>query len=228
MEMVKKSGVSLVNKKPDVVIVFGGDGTLLKSEIKYPSIPKLLVSSISGSLGYLAAGGIQELPALLEMLKDGKYSVSNIMKLNVNFGKGNKSVLNEVFITSGVRGRSIKIELIRNENSFFTINCDGIIVFTPIGSTAYSLSCGGPILKTESIGITLLNPHLSSAKYFVLDKNDMLTLRVLAGEPIIVLDGGTPISIRGSIKVEKSKERASLISFKEKGIPEVCPPRVLL
>lgn len=225
-ETVLNSGIRAVQTKPDFVLVFGGDGTLLKCEEKYPQIPKVLVSESSCSLGYLAATSVENLEVILDELKKKRYVLSKRMKLDVKYSK-KESVLNEVLITSRLRGRSIKIELLKNGKPLFIVNCDGVILFTPTGSTAYSMSCGGPILKTKGIGITLVNPHLSPTKYLVLDEKDKVMVKLLAGEGVMILDGGRPIKVRGPIKIEKSKNTAQLVFLKEKRIPEVRPPRVM-
>jgi NAD+ kinase len=228
VEMVVRSGFEVVKSKPDMVLAFGGDGTLLKAESDLPGIPKVLISSSEGSLSYLSSGSVCELESLLEKIKKGFYKVNKKMKIVGRIGDGLTEAVNDVFLTTEIMGKSIKIVVEVDGKKFFIANCDGVIFFTPTGSTAYSLSCGGPILRTDSIGITLLNPHLMPTKYFVVDKKSKIKVKLLAGSMLGVFDGLKKEKINNEIEITTSKNQMRAVILKEKRIPEVCPPGVII
>ena len=153
----------------DVVIVLGGDGTILRAVHSFIGVPVLGFNL--GGLGYLAAVGREDFVFALECLSKGKYSVSSRRMLSVS-KDGVQSVLalNDVVLSREMSGRSVSIDLSIDGRFVSNYLADGLVFATPTGSTAYSLSAGGPILmpESDSVVVTPLNPHALGSRPLVL------------------------------------------------------------
>ena len=162
-----KNGARAVSKeemarKADLIVVLGGDGTLLSVArlVERPRVPILGVNM--GGLGFITEVAVDELETVLEETLHGRYAVEKRMTLAVRlFRKSAKPktfrVLNDAVITRGARSHIIDLETHVGREYLCTYRSDGLIISTPTGSTAYSLAAGGPILY-PSLGAILLCP----------------------------------------------------------------------
>lgn len=166
----------------DLVITIGGDGTIIRYAKRAALDNKPVLGINAGRMGYLANIEQNELH-LIPKLINNEYNVEERMMLNVEvFENGEKvnefSALNDAVITSGFISRIIDISVSVGRD---TINylADGLIISTPTGSTAYSMSAGGPIIdpSTENICITPICSHSLSAKPILLGVNNEITLK---------------------------------------------------
>lgn len=146
----------------DLIVVLGGDGTLLSvARIAHPfNVPILAVNL--GSLGFLTEIVLSELYAILEKVLDGQFEYESRMLLNAclwrdNEKAGDYHVLNDVVINKGVLARIVNLEVRVNNQYMTSYRADGLIIATPTGSTAYSLSAGGPIIH-PSMNALVLSP----------------------------------------------------------------------
>src|SRR5580700_7700412 len=155
-----------VAQESDLLLVLGGDGTLLAAArvAALHGIPILPINM--GSLGFLTSFTLEELYPALEDTLAGRYSVSERVMLKVDLVRGGKiietqRVLNEAVVNKGALARMIDVELRIDEDFVCRYTADGLIVGTPTGSTAYSLSAGGPIVHpaVEAFVITPICPH---------------------------------------------------------------------
>lgn len=149
--------------KPDLILTFGGDGTLLigaRFAVKY-DIPLLGINM--GTIGFLTEAEPEHLPDALQALMDGQYRTEERMLLSVCHIKTGKrfSALNDVVITRGGYARLIRVECTVNGEQFGVFTADGMIAATPTGSTGYSLSAGGPIVDPgmQCIALTPVCAH---------------------------------------------------------------------
>ncbi|MEN2997762.1 MAG: NAD(+)/NADH kinase [Brevinematia bacterium] len=209
-------------KKPDFVVSIGGDGTLLYSARLFSKYEVPIAGVDVGKLGFLMHFSENDLEELTQLIVSEKYEVENRMMLEVEIKISGKetyynSALNEVVISRGKLHRLIEIEVLIDGEFFNRYRGDGIIVSTPTGSTAYSLSAFGPILMPtmENILITPICPHTLSARSIVLDKDSTVTLKVdyLSPLPVVVFDGQEYIDVDGKteLNIKRSKFYAKVV-----------------
>ncbi len=208
----------------DAIVALGGDGTILRAIHEYPGVPVLGLNL--GTLGYLSSVEEKDFDKAMEALAEGNFRVSQRAMLSVNkVGVVGPLItaLNDVVITRKMSGHAALLDLQVNGKLFTRYMCDGIIVATPTGSTAYSLSAGGPVLMPESgvVAVTAMNPHTLGVRPVVLGDNVRLAvtscergngraehIEVYAdGEMVFALDGGE------SVEVAKSGQNALLIEL---------------
>jgi len=208
----------------DLLIVLGGDGTLLSAVrcIRSKKIPVLGVNL--GSLGFLTDITVNELDEAIRCLETGNYVISSRLTLKTTHIKNGKEagsyvVLNDAVINKAALARMISLKVTVNEMSVATFKADGIIVSTPTGSTAYSLAAGGPILypTINAIIIAPICPHMLSNRPFVISEEDMIEISLLTDKEdvVLTLDGqiGIPIEYKDVVRIEKSDTRIDLIEL---------------
>jgi len=195
----------------NVLICFGGDGTILHAAkaAQDHGVPVLGVNL--GSVGFMAELESTEL-GLLPRLLEGKYAVEERMMLEVAVKREGKVLfhdraLNDAVITKGAVARVIDLDIKADGTLVYHFSGDGLIVATPTGSTAYSMSAGGPIIEptAEDILITPICPHTIQAKSFVLDKGRVVTVKMgklTRRTAYLSVDGGRAFRLGGSDTVE--------------------------
>lgn len=210
----------------DIIITIGGDGTIIRYAKRAALDNKPLLGINAGRMGYLANIEQNEL-ALISKLKKNEYTVENRMMLKVEiFENGNKIneflALNDAVITSGFISRIIDISVSVGRDSISYL-ADGLIVSTPTGSTAYSMSAGGPIIdpSTENICITPICSHSLSAKPILLGANNQISLKSFSKkrtEIYLTVDGRKVANIKPftEIKITKSEKMAQLIRLNDR------------
>jgi NAD+ kinase len=169
---VKVVGTSLDFSQPlenidaDLVIVLGGDGSILRAahQMGYRQLPVLGVNL--GRLGFLAALQPEQLDQALPEIAAGRHLVVEHLMIECTATRAGKPLyealcLNEASVLAGPPFKMVDIELYVDGELVTTYSCDGLIVSTPVGSTAHSLSAGGPILRNDLQALTILpiNPH---------------------------------------------------------------------
>jgi NAD+ kinase len=222
----------LLAHESDLLLVLGGDGTLLAAarEAAPRGIPVLPINL--GSLGFLTSFTLEELYPALEETIAGHLSASERAMLNVSLAREGETiesqlVLNEAVITKGALARMIEIELSIDEDFVCRYRADGLIVATPTGSTAYSLSAGGPIVhpEVESIILTPICPHTLSDRPLVVGDccNVEMRLRGAAESVYLTLDGqkGVLMESEDRVRISRAKERLKLIQPHRKSYFEI-------
>ncbi len=200
----------------DIIFAIGGDGTLLRtaSEIKGKGSP--IVGINAGSLGYLTEITMDEVDEALEKIKKGDFKIEERMTVKAYFNKNTFTALNEIAITTKyIRMITISISI---DGEYLTdVSCDGLIFSTPTGSTAYSLACGGPIVKPdmESIILTPISPHTLSFRPLVLSNDSQIEIEVIKNEGMLVVDGqyAEEIKTGGRIKITKGDYKIKLLKI---------------
>src|SRR5580704_13998552 len=183
-----------VAQESDLLLVLGGDGTILAAarEAAYHGIPILPINM--GSLGFLTSFTVEELYPALEVTLAGRYSVSERVMLKVNLERDGKiietqRVLNEATVNKGTLARMIDVELRIDSDFVCRYRADGLIVATPTGSTGYSMSAGGPIVHptVESFVITPICPHTLSDRPVVVRDSSSIEIKLLANTESVFL-----------------------------------------
>ncbi|MBN1203682.1 MAG: NAD(+)/NADH kinase [Myxococcaceae bacterium] len=208
--------------RADLVVVLGGDGTLIYTArlLGARAVPILGVNL--GSLGFMTEVPVDELFSTLEEALAGRFKVDSRMKLTCRLVREGKvvledEVLNDVVINKGALARIADHETSIDGVPITTYKADGIILATPTGSTAYSLSAGGPIVH-PSVDCTILSPicsHALTQRSIVVpaDRTIRVTLRSEVADTYLTLDGQTGHSLQGGdcIEVVRSPNRVSLV-----------------
>jgi len=205
----------------ELLIILGGDGTLLSaarllSDAKR-DVPILGVNL--GSLGFMAELSLDELYDHLEKVLLGRFEVEERMMLTASVIRSEKnvarySVLNDAVINKGALARMVELEVSVNESHLTTIKSDGLIVATPTGSTAYSLSAGGPIIHPviHCFVLTPICPHTLSNRPIALPDTVTVAVKLLSRseDVALTLDGQTGFTLERNDRVEIKKSRYKL------------------
>lgn len=224
-------------KKPDFVLCVGGDGTILYASRLFAKYDVPIAGIDLGKLGFLMHFSKDELEELILSIKDDSYSVEErmMLKIDIEFKDGrrySKDALNEVVVSRGKYHRLLDVEVFINGEFFNVYRADGVIVSTPTGSTAYSLSALGPILlpNMRNLIITPICPHSLSVRSIVLDEGSIVLLKVKHSFPasVIVLDGQEYIDIESDVevKVKKSDYVAKIVSNPKKPFFEILKKKL--
>jgi NAD+ kinase len=206
----------------ELLLVLGGDGTLLAAaHLAAPrGIPILPINM--GSLGFLTSFTLDELYPALEDGLAGRFSISERVMLHVELERAGKviesqRVLNEAVINKGALARMIELELAIDADFVCRYRADGLIVASPTGSTAYSLSAGGPIVHpaVESFVITPICPHTLSDRPLVVRDSSSIVVK-LSGDTesvFLTLDGqrGIPLQATDGVRISRAKELLKLV-----------------
>lgn len=213
---------------PDVIITVGGDGTLLKAarEAAYGGFPVVGVNL--GNTGFLTELDPGE-TVLLKRLLTGEYRVEKRMMLDIEIHRGSsliyaESALNDCIIGRGSKMRNIPLSLYSDESEIKTFYGDGVVIATPTGTTAYSLSAGGPIVDpmAECIVITPVCPHAFYARSFVLEKNRMVKVKIGSleqREARLSCDGVDSVTLETDdiVTIKRSEREFKIIKLKNSG-----------
>ena len=211
-----------IPKLVDVILVFGGDGTFLgvaREACKYGT-PILGINL--GGLGFLTEVTVEELYPMMERIIDGDYEVEDRQMLITSIRRGKKNigtyeVLNDVVINKGALARIIDLAIYIEDSHVTTYKADGIILATPTGSTAYSLSAGGPIVH-PGIPVTIITPicpHTLTNRPLVVSSEMKVEIKVTTQEPdtYLTLDGqiGVRLKTGDLIGVKRTDTSVKLI-----------------
>lgn len=215
----------------DLAIALGGDGALLRAaRLVYPhQIPLFGVNF--GHLGFLSEVEAQQLPAALARTLSGDFRLEDRLMVKASSRGGTVVGLNDAVITRGCRGHLIKLAIEVNGIPLTDYRADGLIVATPTGSTAYSLSAGGPILHpgVAALVLTPVCAHALHARPLVVGAEDGIAARILAptDEVVLVADGHESLVVAGGETVEFGRAEAvtRLVSFREPGFYDILRER---
>ncbi len=206
----------------DLIIVLGGDGTLISTcrLVADKEVPILGVNT--GGLGFLTEVPIDKLYEMLEIVLTGNCPIeerlmfkSQVLRHGALIAEYN--VLNEVVVNKAALARIIDLETYVNQSYVTTFRADGLIISTPTGSTAYSLSAGGPILypTLDNIVLTPICPHTLTNRPIVLDGNSVIEviLRSPTERVYLTLDGQVGFSVmqNDTVVVVKSPFKTRLL-----------------
>ncbi len=207
----------------DLVIAVGGDGTLLRAAHQISNHKVRLLGINVGHLGFLADISPEEIPERLDAIFDGQFVEEERMLLQSQVIRAGKilyaqDAVNDVLVHKWNIGRLITLDIYVNEQFVHRQRSDGIIVSTPTGSTAYALSCGGPILHPaiDALALVPLCPHTLSNRPIVLNGNSRVEIVVgtrEAGQARLTCDGeiGCELNPADRVVVEKAERAIRLV-----------------
>jgi NAD+ kinase len=219
-------------QEADLVLVLGGDGTMLAAsrEAAPRGIPILPVNL--GGLGFLTSFTLEELYPALEEALAGRVAIDERVLLLVERTHDGsiltrQHALNEAVVHKGTPARMIELELHIDGGFVCRYRADGLIVATPTGSTAYSMSAGGPIVHpaVHSILVTPICPHTLSDRPVVVPDTSQIELRMAENTDSIFLsmDGqiGVPLQAGDRVRITRAPERLKLIHLPKKTYFEI-------
>lgn len=210
---LEKSGVEVVEVRvdgepdgdsgADVVFVLGGDGTMLRASRTYPG--KVLLGVNFGRVGFMSGMQPEEIEAGVGKVVGGGLHVQEYRKLAVRVGGGEwHTAANEAAVLKKETHHIVSIKVSIGGEDLFDFRCDGFIAATPLGSTAYSLSAGGPIVAGDAGCYVLVPvaPHALVSRPLVLGADQVTRLTLAEREAILSLDGGDIEELREGDVVE--------------------------
>lgn len=215
---------------PDVVICLGGDGTMLSAAADVARSGALLCGVNLGHLGFLSACAKEDVQALVQALVQGNFSVEErtmlqVCRCNPETGESGTPhlALNEVALMRAQTGKMIDVDVELDGNLLNRYHADGVLVCTPTGSTAYSLSAGGPLVWPTAavMCLTPICPHSLTNRSVILPQDVEIRIRPRArrgriGESLIYsLDGSSthPIEINATLTICKAPMALRLLNL---------------
>ncbi|GAA0351056.1 NAD(+)/NADH kinase [Bacillus horti] len=218
--------------KVDILFVFGGDGSILgiARDFAKHDIPILGINL--GHLGFLSEAEPDDLPDMLDFIVQKQYKTEERMMLEAELYRAGSLIqswtaLNDVGIAKGSYSRMITCKILLDNKELNTFFGDGLIISSPTGSTAYSMSAGGPIVapNMDALLLTPVCPHSLTARPIILSADEEITIEVSAthNELGLSIDGqiGFELEIFDQIKIKRSPFTTTLIKWKDRSFFDV-------
>jgi len=224
-------------KSADLLIAFGGDGTILHlaRTVALHSVPVLGINL--GSLGFMAELEQDELERLRD-LAHWDFTVESRMMLDVTVIRDGRSVynniaLNDAVISKGSIARVVRLEIFTEEGRLTRVGGDGVIVSTPTGSTGYSMAAGGPIVEptAKNLLLTPICPNSTRSSSYVLSPEHVITVEAAdANRKFVYLsvDGGKAFSLKNGdkVRVSQSGYTTKLVRLSKKSFCEILDKKM--
>lgn len=220
-------------KTVDFLVTLGGDGTLLGVGRRTCSYNVPILGINMGTVGFLTTEEEHNGELALNQVLDGNYTIENRILLNAIINKNNIFIeeliaLNDICLNRGVNSKMLEFRVHINDDYLCEFWADGLVVYTPTGSTAYNLSAGGPILKADGnmIGITPVSAHTLTSRPIVVSADDKIRLEIddRGGTAFAIsADGQENRSLDGiySIEIQKSPEIVPIIKTNYKSFYDI-------
>ena len=209
LTQIKGTTLEDIPDQADIIMVFGGDGTILRVARSIRDRPAPILGVNLGSLGFLTEITLEDLYPALERVLEGRYAIDRRDMLQVVVHRNGDPVktyhaLNDAVINSGALARLINVDAFVDEDYIATFPADGMIISTPTGSTAYSLSAGGPVLYPEldSVLMTPICSHTLTNRPLVIPAESNIRIAVKSGEEIMLtVDGQIGVALKAGDEV---------------------------
>ncbi len=227
---IKKFGCFKHTKDLDLLIILGGDGTILRAVREMDDFSVPILSINRGTIGFLTEMEMKSVHMLTDFL-EGHGTIEERSLLHVTAIRGTKKlfegkVLNEAVIAQGAIARLIDLKTSVNGDPLAVFHADGVIIATPTGSTAYSLAAGGPIVhpKLRATILTPINPHSFTQKPLVLPAENEVEIHILTKknrfedvQVSLTLDGQTYVTLRKGdvVRAKIAKETVKFLRRSE-------------
>ncbi|MDC0911746.1 NAD kinase [Aquiluna sp.] len=199
----------------DLVMVLGGDGSILRAAEIVNGNPAPILGINLGHVGFMTEAERSEIPAVLDAVAAGNFSTSERTTLEVRVWQEGKEVfsswaINEVAVEKSARERMLEVVLEIDARPVSSFGCDGVLVSTPTGSTAYAFSAGGPVVwpNVEAFVVVPLSAHALFARPLVIDPESTVAVEVLrrsAGSGVLWCDGRRTFDLGPGARIEVAK-----------------------
>jgi NAD+ kinase len=216
-------------KACDIVISIGGDGTILRTARLVSAYGTPILGINLGKLGFLAEISLEELDDCLTEILRGEYKIDERMMLQakIKTSQGHMYALNDIVLNQTDSSRMFNVHTFVNGEFLSKFTCDGTIVATPTGSTAYILSNGGPIVtpSNQAMLISPICPHSLTARTVIVPGDSIITLKVRAahGKMRLTADGHSQVFVKLplDIVIERSTMTTKLVQRKNTSYYEI-------
>jgi NAD+ kinase len=218
------ASASALAAKVDLLLVFGGDGTMLRVARELTGAQTPILGVKVGGLGFLTPVPSSQLPAALKQIWAGEFLIESRPLIEAS-GKGQgkkiaEVALNDFVISRGATSRLIELAVTVDAEELTRYRCDGLIVSSPTGSTAYSLAAGGAIVSPDSevLTITPICPHTLSNRSVLVPMTSIVQVTVLSErvDTILTADGQvqTPLTTGDFVQIRQSKMSVRLLRLR--------------
>ncbi|MTI79958.1 MAG: NAD(+)/NADH kinase [Firmicutes bacterium] len=215
-----------LSRLSDCMLVWGGDGTILNCTRYAAPFGTPLYGINAGRLGFLTEVDIPDILPGLESLLSGDYTIEERMMIEAQVYRQGKLVessrgLNDAVISKGAFARMIWLRIYANNELINSYPADGVVIASPTGSTAYSLSAGGPLVgpNLDLMVITPICPHTLSARPLVISPDNVVsvTTEISRGEVMLTIDGqyGFSLEANDEVQVRRAPYKAKFIKTKK-------------
>ena len=210
LQNAKLFSINELKNDIDLAIAIGGDGSFLKVARFYSEFDIPILGINMGRLGYLAQVKPDEIDDVIKKIRLNQYEIENRIMLRAL----NKTALNDIVVKGKTCSRTATLDLYINNKLLCSYVSDGLIVSTPTGSTAYSLSAGGPIISPElnCFLIIPICPHTLNTRPVVIPISETITIKNHENSKLNVsFDGQVDINIDNEIQIEKNNFKAKIL-----------------
>jgi NAD+ kinase len=226
-----------IYEKSNFIIVLGGDGTMLGTARNVANYGTPILGINMGHLGFMTDVEATEIFEALDKLLKNDYLIEERMMLEATVINGDEIkasfyCLNEVEIARGTLSKMITLKICINNQYFDSYNADGILISTPTGSTAYSLSAGGPII-TPNVNVMLITPicpHSLSARSLVVSKDEVIEASIINSfhDAFLTIDGqiGYNINQGDKIIIKKSENITKLVKVSNRSFYDILKTKL--
>ncbi len=204
----------------DIMIVFGGDGTMLQVANKIIDFNTPILGINMGNLGFLTEGDHDDMSNVVEHIINSKYEIDNRMVLEADIDGEKFIAINEVSLSRSRSEHTVDIDIFVDGRLADVVTGDGVIVCTPTGSTAYAMSCGGAILSPglSAMQIIAICPHSLHSRPIVVSDTSSVLLKLHRSKlnvVSVIIDGKQCLSTTHGVNVSKSDKQFALVRINE-------------
>jgi len=206
------------NNKYDLIISLGGDGTFLSAAMKFFEKDLPIAGINLGNLGYLSTVGKDELDEVLLNILDDNYKIEERVVLEASIDDKKMYALNDITINRASYVKMIKVDISLDGEYMDTYNGDGVIIGTPTGSTAYSLSAGGPIVEptVDAMLVTPICSHSLTKRPLIISSDRNVLIKSADNNSFMVsADGHESIYDVKTVKIQKADKTVKVIKLKD-------------
>ena len=204
---LKKLGVKIDRHKPDFVVTYGGDGTILRAERRYPGVPKIPIRKSHNC--NMCVDDLANIETIMERISKKQYRIEKFEKVDAAFGQKVFVGLNEIQIHNKDPRKALRFNLLVGGKKFANLIGDGLVFSTAYGSTAYYRAIGNKPFKSGiKIGFNNVHP-----KQTTINLTGKATVEIIREKALLIADNDGIIELKpgNTVEVSKSKQRAAFV-----------------
>jgi NAD+ kinase len=229
--------IATLAHESDLLLVFGGDGTMLRAARDIAGSPTPILGINIGGLGFLTAVPSSELPRALKQIWGGNFKFESRALIEAggvcNGKKIRETALNDIVVSRGAVSRLITLDVGVDGELITRYRCDGLIISSPTGSTAYSLSAGGAVVlpTAEVFALTPICPHALSNRSIILPLSSKISVKAVSPHPATILsvDGQivAELDADDEVTIRRSRRKIRLMHLADNSFLEALRRKLL-